>query len=266
LSSESLIRGLESAGAVLDGLSLQDAYLLFLRMNFSNPDLLPTEGSGPMVLTSDACEALSRVDKRSGVIVRHPDLMVADDDWDEVARRLVNSNAIGIDEARDDILVYRHFWKLFEDGKWKMTGRATNVAAGEQVIEPRLFRYFCVFDLRRSSIEDGEWGGARFVDVRVHQGEQLSKLPLGAAPLDEPDQIEKTLTAVGIDSQMRRRVGRIILEREVSVSAPFDKEQQDNFRREFKERGFSEISHDSMRQHFAACCKKLFKDGLTAKD
>jgi hypothetical protein len=158
----------ESSGTAIDGLSLQDAYLLFLEMDFPNPDLPRVEGPGPLILTRDASEALSRVEKRHGVIERHPDLMVADDDWEGVAMRLTVTGAIDVDAARDDILVHRLFWKLFEDGKWTMTGRPANVAADERIIEPRLFRYFRIFRLRQSIIDDGEADPARFVDVRVY--------------------------------------------------------------------------------------------------
>jgi hypothetical protein len=174
-------------GGSLDGLSLQDAYLLFLRMNFSNPDVPPIEGPGPIVLNSDGGGAWSRVQKRFGLIVRHPYLMTADDDCDGVAMRLTVSNAIDTDEGRDDVLVHRHFWKLFEDGKWKMTGRTANVAADEKAIEPRLFRYFRVFDLRQSSIEDGEFGGARFVDVRVYPGLTPPKLSRVTSLMGTPE-------------------------------------------------------------------------------
>jgi hypothetical protein len=208
-----------SSGAAIDGLSLQDAYLLFLRMNFSNPDMPPIEGPGPMMLTKDACEALSRVENRLGLIVRHPDLMVADDDGDQVAMHLIASKAIDIDEGRGDVLVHRHFWKLFEDGEWKMTGRAANVAADEQVIKPRLFRYFRVFDLRRSSIEDGEFGGARFVDVRVY-------MVRDASPLIRPDRDDEAQPK-DLDTFYARRgfasIQQIATERGLKIESYFEK-------------------------------------------
>jgi hypothetical protein len=255
----------QSPGVALDGLSLQDAYLLFLKMNFSNPDLPAIEGPGPMMLTSDASEALSRIERRLGVIERHPDLMVADDDCDGVAMRLIAGRAIDIDEARDDILVHRHFWKLFEGCEWTMTGRAANAAADERAINPRLFIYFRVFRLRQSIIDDGEPDGARFVDVRVYPAEHLSKLPRGAAPLEEPDRIEEALDALGIDSPKHRIVGKIMIEAEISLSAPFGKEQQEFFRREFEKRGIRAISDDAMRKRFEFCCDK-FKAGHSSKD
>jgi hypothetical protein len=94
--------------SVLAGVSLEDAYVALLRAKFSRADEMST-GSTALYLKDEAVEAYKRLGDCGGVIDRTPELVCAHDDWDSVAMRLVAAGSLSIDQARDDILVHRHW-------------------------------------------------------------------------------------------------------------------------------------------------------------